>query len=65
VASSTVPSTRSGIVLLAPVGRDVAELQARVDAAKVQVTVRDTGVRVSPHGYNTSADIDRVLDALT
>jgi cysteine desulfurase/selenocysteine lyase len=65
VASSMAPGTRSGIVLLRPRERSVARLQAFVDAAKVQVTVRDTGVRVSPHGYNTHAEMDRVIEALS
>lgn len=65
VASSTEAGTRSGIVLLRPRGRTVAELQARVDDAHVQVTVRDTGVRVSPHGYNTLDEMDRVLEVLS
>jgi selenocysteine lyase/cysteine desulfurase len=64
VVSSTAPGTRSGIVLLKPSGRSVAELQKRVDAAKVQVTIRDTGVRVSPHGYNTLDEMDRVLETI-
>lgn len=64
VASSTAPGTRSGIVLLKPSRRPVEDLQARVDAAKVQVTVRGTGVRVSPHGYNTLDEMDRVLEAI-
>jgi selenocysteine lyase/cysteine desulfurase len=64
VASSSLPGTRSGIVLFKPRGSSVAQLQARVDAAKIQVTIRDTGVRVSPHGYNTAAEMDRVIDAL-
>ncbi|HEY5094956.1 MAG TPA: aminotransferase class V-fold PLP-dependent enzyme [Candidatus Eremiobacteraceae bacterium] len=64
VASSTAAGTRSGIVLLKPPGRTVEEQQARVDSAKVQVTVRDTGVRVSPHGYNTLDEMDRVLEVL-
>jgi cysteine desulfurase/selenocysteine lyase len=62
VASSTVPGTRSGVVLLRPRGRSVAQLQACADAAKIQVTVRDTGVRVSPHGYNTAAEMDFVIE---
>jgi selenocysteine lyase/cysteine desulfurase len=64
VASPTAPGTRSGIVLLKPRGKTVAQLQACVDAAKIQVTVRDTGVRVSPHGYNTPAEMDHVIEAL-
>ncbi|HLJ84071.1 MAG TPA: aminotransferase class V-fold PLP-dependent enzyme [Candidatus Eremiobacteraceae bacterium] len=64
VLSSVAQGTRSGIVLVGRGGRSVAELQRRVDDARVQVTVRESGVRVAPHGYNTAADIDRVLDAI-
>lgn len=64
VLSSVHPGTRSGIVLVSRGGRSVAELQRRVDEARVQVTVRDSGIRVSPHGYNIGEDIDRVLDAI-
>lgn len=62
VISSMSPGTRSGIVLLRPRERSVAVLQARADQAILQVTVRDTGVRVSPHGYNTIAEMDRVIE---
>ena len=65
VASSTAPGTRSGIVLLRPRGRTVAQLQTCADAAKIQVTVRDTGVRVSPHGYNTPLEMDRVIETFS
>ncbi len=64
VASSLKPAARSGIVLVGRRGRSVAELQRRVDDARVQVTVRESGIRISPHGYNTDDDIDRVLDAI-
>jgi len=64
VASSTAAGTRSGVVLLKPRTRTVEELQARVDSAKIQVTVRDSGVRVSPHGYNTIDEMDCVIEAL-
>jgi selenocysteine lyase/cysteine desulfurase len=64
VLSSIAPGTRSGIVLLRPRERSVAALQARVDRATLQVTVRDTGVRVSPHGYNTIAEMDHVIEIL-
>jgi cysteine desulfurase/selenocysteine lyase len=64
VVSSLAPETRSGIVLVGRGGWSVAELQRRVDDARVQVTVRESGVRVAPHGYNTADDIERVLDAI-
>jgi len=64
VVSDTRPHTRSGIVVLDRGGRDVGDLTQRFDSAKVGVTVREIGVRVSPHGYNNEADIDRVLEIL-
>ena len=64
VVSDTRPDHRSGIVVLDRGGRDVGALVQRFDSANVGVTVRDVGVRVSPHGYNNETDIDRVLDVL-
>jgi len=64
VTSDLRPEARSAIVLLDRGGRSVEALTARFDSARVGVTVRETGVRVSPHGYNTDADIDRVLEVL-
>jgi cysteine desulfurase/selenocysteine lyase len=61
VQSDVDPKVRSGIVVLGLGRYSVDELTRRADAADVQVTVRDSGVRVSPHGYNTEDDIDRVL----
>jgi len=54
----------SGIVLLDRGAADVEELRAHADAAKVGITVREVGVRVSPHGYNDEEDVDRVLAVL-
>jgi cysteine desulfurase/selenocysteine lyase len=64
VVSDLDPRTRSGIVVLGRGKFDVATLTDRAKAAGVQVTIRDSGVRVSPHGYNTEEEIDRVLDIL-
>jgi selenocysteine lyase/cysteine desulfurase len=64
VKSDLRAQARSGIVLLDRSGRAADMLTARFDEARVGVTVRDTGVRVSPHGYNTESDIDRVLEVL-
>ena len=62
VVSDLNPKVRSGIVALGR-RRSIEDLTKQADAAGVQVTIRDT-VRVSPHGYNTEDDIDRVLDVL-
>jgi cysteine desulfurase / selenocysteine lyase len=65
VKSDLAPGTRSGIVLLGLGSRQADELNAKALAARIGVTVRDTGVRVSPHGYNDEADIDAVLALLS
>ncbi|HME82231.1 MAG TPA: aminotransferase class V-fold PLP-dependent enzyme [Candidatus Eremiobacteraceae bacterium] len=65
VVSDVRPHARSGIVVLSLGAHRVEELTARADAAKVGITVRASGVRVSPHGYNSNADVDRVLEVLT
>jgi selenocysteine lyase/cysteine desulfurase len=61
VLSALEEHARSGIVLLGLAGWSADELARRADARGVQVTIRENGVRVSPHGYNTEEDVDRVL----
>jgi selenocysteine lyase/cysteine desulfurase len=41
-----------------------AKLAAALAAAKVYVSIRGDAMRVSPHLYNTSADIDRLFAAI-
>lgn len=65
VKSDTDPTVRSGIVLLDLAGWEVDELNTAALAAKVGITVRESGVRVSPHAYNNDEDIDAVLDLLS
>jgi selenocysteine lyase/cysteine desulfurase len=36
----------------------------RMIEARIKVSLREDGIRVSPHIYNTAADIDRLLDVL-
>ena len=43
---------------------DSADASARLRAAGVAHSVREGAVRLSPHGYNTAADVDRALDVL-
>jgi cysteine desulfurase/selenocysteine lyase len=56
---------RSTLVLLThhQPGRN-AELHKRMAAAGVDVALRGGNLRVSPHLYNTEADIDRALEVL-
>ncbi|MBC5806376.1 MAG: hypothetical protein DLM53_12035 [Candidatus Eremiobacter antarcticus] len=65
VVSDRSPSARSGILLLRPPRASVQVLSERASRAKVGITVRDSGVRVSPHGYNDASDMDAVADVLT
>lgn len=64
VLSDASREHRSGIVLLGLGARGVEATNAKALASKVGITVRDNGVRVSPHGYNTTADIDAVLNVM-
>ena len=65
VKSDLREGARSGIVLLGLGRWSEDSLNARALAARVGVTVRETGIRVSPHGYNNEEDIDAVLELLT
>jgi len=40
------------------------EVAARLAEQKVYVSVRGDSLRVSPHLYNTAADVDRLLEVL-
>jgi selenocysteine lyase/cysteine desulfurase len=62
VFSSRSGSVRSGIVSLARPGTDPKAILKACRAAGVIVNVRAGRVRVSPHAYNTEAEIDRFLD---
>lgn len=64
VKSDVSAHVRSGIVLLGLGGWQADDLNTAAIAARVGITVRDSGVRVSPHGYNTESDIDAVLELL-
>lgn len=54
----------SGIVTFALPGIDSIELGRALEHDGIVTTYRTTGIRVSPHGYNTSAEIDMLLDKL-
>jgi len=46
-------------------GRSPAEVSARLHAAGVHISVRGDAIRVSPHLYNTDADMAALVRALT
>jgi selenocysteine lyase/cysteine desulfurase len=54
----------SGIVTFSLPGRDSIELGRGLGARGFCVTFRKNGLRVSPHGYNTTDEIDAFLAAL-
>lgn len=56
------PARRSGIVMVAHA--DPAEAVRRLDAMDVVVDHRPGHVRISPHVYNTVAEVDAVVGAL-
>lgn len=64
VFSSRVGGDRSGIVSMVTPGRDPKSLQKRCREAGVLVNVRAGRLRVSPHCYNTTDDLERFLDAV-
>jgi cysteine desulfurase / selenocysteine lyase len=55
---------RSTLVLFEPVGEPAEVVIERLTAAGVHVAHRRGRIRVSPHVYNTTGDVDRALDLL-
>ena len=55
----------SGIVTFSLPGQDPVALGKRLGQERIVTTYRSTGIRVSPHGYNTVQEIDRLMAALT
>lgn len=55
---------KSGIVTFRRQGVDPVALGRRLGAQGFCVTYRPSGIRVSPHGHNTAAQIDAFLEAL-
>jgi len=56
-------SRRGGIVSVKP--RDGKAVSDRLNAAGVSHSLREGAIRLSPHFYNTDAEIDRVLSVLS
>jgi selenocysteine lyase/cysteine desulfurase len=55
---------RSGIVTFQLPGRDPHDIRRTLEAAGIIVRCRAGGVRISPHGYATKDEIDRLIDEL-
>lgn len=63
IISNLEPARRSAIVTFAVPG-DVVEAHRRLQEAGVAISLRASYLRVSPHGYNTEEEIDRVGQVL-
>jgi selenocysteine lyase/cysteine desulfurase len=63
-ACVTSPRDRhaSGILCIAP--PRVEEVHRRLKAARVICSLREGAIRLSPHGYNTVAEMERVVEIL-
>lgn len=55
---------RSGIVTFDLPGHDPNVVRRRLEAAKIIVRCRAGGVRISPHGYATLDEVDRLIEEL-
>jgi selenocysteine lyase/cysteine desulfurase len=64
IESERGPGVSSGIVTFRLPGVDPVELGRRLGRAQIVTTYRSSGIRVSPHGHNTVADIDALLAAV-
>ena len=56
------PGKRAGVIAFA--SESLHAMASRLSAAHVTHTVREGAIRLAPHGYNTSDEIDRVLQIL-
>ena len=55
---------RSGIVTFGIEGHDPNDVRRRLQEAGIVVRCRAGGVRLSPHGYATLAEVDRLIAEL-
>jgi cysteine desulfurase / selenocysteine lyase len=63
VLSDRSPAGRSGVVTFSVDGTDPTELAASLRRAGVVCSPRGGGIRLSPHGYNTTDEIDALVEA--
>ena len=63
--SPRVGEHRSGIVTFQIPGQDPAQIRNALLAAGIVTSCRGGGVRISPHGYNTREEMDRMIETLS
>jgi cysteine desulfurase / selenocysteine lyase len=64
IATQRGEGVSSGIVTFMLPGWDPIALGQELERAGIVATYRATGIRISPHGYNTAAEMDVVLETL-
>jgi selenocysteine lyase/cysteine desulfurase len=64
VFSSRRPDEKSGIVSLIVPGADPRQLVRRCREQGIVISQRGGRVRISPHCYNTTAELDRLIELL-
>lgn len=64
IVSPMSQAERSGLLSFRKPGADVDAISARLEAAGVDVAVRDGALRISPSYYNNCSDIDRLVSEL-
>ena len=64
VASDRTPRARSGIVAFETDGEPADAVRRRAADEGVVLSVRNGRLRISPHGYADSSDVDRLVKAV-
>ena len=64
ILTPLMPEERSGILTVSHAQRSARELWECLRAARIVAAVREGGVRLSPHLYNTHGEMDAVVEAL-
>jgi len=64
VLSDRSPAGRSGVVTFTVAGADAGDLVATLKSAGFVCSPRGGGVRLSPHAYNTTDEIDALVGAV-
>jgi cysteine desulfurase/selenocysteine lyase len=59
------PEHRAGILTVSHPEHNPADLVGALDQQGVIVSARGGGIRLSPHGYNNQADLDRLIAVLS
>ena len=64
VKTPTADTERAGIVIFESPRHTPADIYERLCAEQIITAERGSGVRVSPHFYNTASEVERLLDVL-